>query len=138
MENTLISLGHSGAIDPISDLLNTDTSSRIRQGKFTKYIEAKLCFNEAYDSLLGLNTGGSLAEVPEQEKIVAESYMEHRAYEYAKFRIKEMWGIDFVQWLNLPRFVMASLRRVAEKFSADELAAAEAAKRAAAEATKNK
>lgn len=121
-------MGHTGAIDPVSDLLNTDTSARMQSGKFTSYIEAKLCFIEAYDSLLGLNTGGCLAVMPEQEMFVNGSYMEHRAYEYAKFRIHDIFHLTFNDWISLPRFAMASLRRVAEKFSADELAAAAKAK----------
>lgn len=118
-------------VDPIADLLNTDTSARMRAGKFTTYIEAKLCYIEAYDTLFGHNTGNSLAIVPEQERFVSGSYMEHRAYEYAKYRIHDLFHMSWPEWINLPRFVMASLKRVAEKFSADELAAAQAAKKAA-------
>ena len=128
--------GNAGAVDPVSDLMNTDTSARMRAGNFTTFIEAKLCYVEAYDSLFGHNSGNSLASMPEQEKFVAGSYMEHRAYEYAKFRIYELFHLSWLDWISLPRFVMASLKRVAEKFSKDDLAAAEAAKRAA-EAAKN-
>lgn len=96
-----------------------------------QYTEASRYLREAYDTNFQLDTGPTGIEMTDSEHMTKGSLFEYWLGQYRRFKIGDLWNLNFYEYLDQPRFRIQAMNRIAEQDSKDEVADAEAAARAA-------
>lgn len=89
------------------------------------YLEARLCLIDAYGKTFDIATGDSLAEQSPVESFSEQSVYQSRLEDYIEFRVMELTGISWLEFLNLPRY---EIKIILETLAKPNIQEAEAAR----------